>query len=60
MLSHHQEMCERAAQHVPAPEWYRACGDCVCKVCGRVYYDHPQAVPHYYLRVLCDGRHVKL
>lgn len=56
-----EEMCERAAEHVPVPEgWYRAGGDVPCKVCGRPYFDHPQYVPHLWLRVLCDGRFVKL
>ena len=55
------QMCERAAQHVPAPaDWQRAGGDVCCAVCGKKYFDHPNAVPHVWLRVLCDGRFVKL
>lgn len=60
LLSYQEEMCERAAQHIPVPEWHRAGGGVYCKVCGRVYYDHPRAVPHTYLTLLCDGRYVKL
>lgn len=56
-----QEMCERAAQIIPVPEdWRRAGGDVLCGVCGRCYFDHPQAVPHLWLQLLCDGRYVKL
>lgn len=55
------EICERAAAHVPVPEnWQRASGNCVCLACGREYFDHPNAVPHLWLRLLCDGRYVKL
>jgi hypothetical protein len=45
----------------------RAGGDCVCEDCGEIYYKHPRcansglpAQESYVLRVLCDGRHVKL
>jgi hypothetical protein len=55
-----REMCERAARLVPIPEWYRANGDVLCRHCGRVYYEHPNAVPHLWLRLVCDGRYVKL
>lgn len=56
-----EEMCNAAAKHVPAPEvWHRADGNMKCKVCERFYYDHPQAIPHIWLRVLCDGQFVKL
>lgn len=56
-----REMCDRAAAHIPVPEgWYRAEGSMPCAVCGAPYFDHPQHVPHLWLVVLCDGRHVKL
>lgn len=54
-------------------DFTRASGDCVCATCGKLYYDHPRCknsslpeqlssstFPEYLLRVLCDGRHVKL
>lgn len=53
-------MCKRAAQYVPVPVFSRAGGACVCKLCGYDYYSHPNAVPHIWLRLLCDGRYVKL
>lgn len=31
----------------------RACGDCVCEVCGRLYYDHRRYLPG--LTLLCNG-----
>lgn len=36
----------------------RASGDCVCEVCGRVYYKHPLYVE--WLNLLCDGKLVHL
>ena len=45
----------------------RASGDCVCTHCGREYQKHPHDPyelssidSHPFLRVLCDGRRVKL
>jgi hypothetical protein len=51
----------------------RADGNCECRDCGRLYYDHPHCKnseipehwrsttrPEFVLRVLCDGTHVKL
>jgi hypothetical protein len=57
-----EEMCDRAIESgkVPWPEWHRASGIVECKVCGRQYFDHPQAVPFLILRLLCDGTYVKL
>lgn len=62
MLSKHEEQCDNmiATGKFENIEWRRAGGDCVCQVCGRKYYDHPQHVPHYYLRMLCNGDLVKL
>ncbi len=41
-------------------EWYRASGDCVCKVCCEPYSRHPLAATEDWLHVLCDGARVKL
>ena len=42
-------------------EWYRASGDCVCSICGKLYYDHPYFVePYEWINILCDGDMVKL
>ena len=51
----------------------RADGNCECRDCGKLYYDHPHcsnseipqsmmasSFPEYVLRVLCSGLHVKL
>jgi len=48
----------------------RAGGECVCKICGKYYWEHPYCSnsrftdgldrDSYYLHVLCDGVHVKL
>jgi len=49
----------------------RASGDCVCGVCGRIFYKHPQyyrsedldATTHWggsWLTLLCDGTLVHL
>jgi hypothetical protein len=60
MLERNRLQCENAAKHIPVPDFNRAGGDVVCPVCSHKYYDHPQHVPHRWLTVLCDGRHVKL
>lgn len=61
MLSRHQEMCDRALLKLREPPgWRRAGGDCLCPECGETYYEHPQAVPFYWLTVLCTGDYVKL
>ncbi len=46
---------------------YRACGDCVCEICGKLYYDHKQYKPsgktndgQPWLQELCNGQLVKL
>lgn len=39
---------------------YRAGGDCVCKDCGMIYYDHPNDYEYECLQVLCSGQRVKL
>lgn len=44
----------------------RACGECVCKTCGMLYFDHPYALEYLdwkgdpYLLRLCNGKLVKL
>lgn len=38
----------------------RVSGDCLCTVCGKKYYDHPQILGALWLNELCDGRLVKL
>jgi hypothetical protein len=48
----------------------RVSGDIECKLCGKLYYDHPYCKqseyesgltePYYSLHVTCEGRHVKL
>lgn len=50
------------------PDFHRAGGGVTCEACGRLYYDHPpdrrrhalDADGRPVLRVLCDGRRVKL
>jgi len=48
------------------PSGERASGECVCAVCGKLFYDHPLdwRVIEYgnrpALQVLCDGQRVKL
>lgn len=53
-------------------KWHRAGGDCICEVCGFLYYDHP--TPPFFeeeieggcgqrcptMTVLCRGELVKL
>jgi hypothetical protein len=49
-------------------DFVRASGDCVCEICGKDYYHHPEAdEPQYlsydgtpFLHRLCDGTLVKL
>lgn len=45
----------------------RASGDCVCELCSKPYWQHPNDETHLsgidgapYLRILCDGSLVKL
>ena len=69
LLLARQMDCVGMAEYPPVsgdPNGERACGDCLCDVCGRPYFDHPMDwrvigygnVP--FLNVLCDGRRVKL
>lgn len=60
ILEYEREMCDRASYHIPVPDFKRAAGDALCSECKRCYYDHPNAVPFLWLRILCDGRYVKL
>jgi len=41
-------------------DWKRAGGDCICDVCGFVYYDHQVVTGYRWLRKLCNGELVKL
>lgn len=42
-------------------EWHRAGGNCVCAICGEIYYKHPYfSEPYEWLTLLCDGTLVKL
>lgn len=41
-------------------DWQRASGDCVCDICGHLYYDHHRVPGYEWLRMLCDGALVKL
>lgn len=38
----------------------RAGGDCICYLCGRLYYQHPNDRDYPFMTVLCDGELVKL
>lgn len=62
--------CQRPAHQGACadPDFNRAGGGVTCEACGRLYYDHPpdrrrhalDAEGRTVLRVLCDGRRVKL
>ena len=47
-------------------EPYRASGDCICKQCGKKFYDHPLDKENTdwdgnpFLNILCNGDLVKL
>ena len=41
-------------------DWKRASGDCVCEICGFLFYDHHEVPGYPWLRKLCDGELVKL
>jgi hypothetical protein len=46
---------------IEAGDMYRAGGDVVCNVCGKLYYDHPYfAEPYEWLTIKCNGDIVKL
>ncbi len=53
-------------ERIKIPEYIRASGDCVCKLCGKEYWRHSFDLNHFdwdgfpYLTVLCDGTLVKL
>ena len=48
------------------PEFYRADGNCICKICNKLYIDHPMSKEYLswvcepYLHILCNGDLVKL
>lgn len=50
----------------PLGEYYRACGQCICDVCGKEYFKHPfdfwelSYTGEPFLHVLCNGDRVKL
>ncbi len=49
------------ASRIDAGDFYRASGDCICEVCGKLYYDHLYFTEEYaFLNVLCNGDIVKL
>lgn len=54
------EQFEHMQRRIKIPPFERAGGGVVCELCGCVYYDHPNHVPHEWLTVLCSGEHVKL
>ena len=46
---------------------YRACGECICEICGKLFYDHKPYLPsgktndgYPWLNELCNGDLVKL
>ena len=41
-------------------QWFRAGGDCDCKVCGQLYSRHKNIAGETWLTILCDGTLVKL
>lgn len=47
-------------------EFMRACGETICGLCGKTYFDHPYSDAHRdyldrpFIKQLCDGRLVKL
>jgi hypothetical protein len=52
---------EAQCDQIEAGDWHRASGQCVCDVCGKLYYDHPYfAEPYEFLTILCNGDIVKL
>jgi hypothetical protein len=50
----------------PIFNYYRAAGDCVCPICGEIYYEHPvirgkeRRIIGIELYVLCNTDRVKL
>lgn len=54
----HVLRCEK--QGFARIDFDRASGRCICPVCGKEYYDHPQEPEHTYLTILCNGWVVKL
>lgn len=68
------EILERYQQRTDVPEFIRAAGDCLCKICQQPYWKHeydkryptPPSMwlrinrPEYFLHKLCDGTLVKL
>lgn len=47
-------------------EFKRVSGDCICEICGKIYYDHEYGMEEIgydgrpFLIVLCNGDRVKL
>lgn len=48
------------SQDLEFPDFIRASGECICMVCGKNYYSHPSHSEFKWLKVLCDGKLVKL
>lgn len=70
MSSEKPDLLGRSTFRSPEDEtiFERAGGDCICKQCGKKYYDHPMAREKEwlswdgqpFLHRLCNGRLVKL
>jgi len=60
------DVCELCGKPEGDKHWSRACGDCVCNICGEIYFDHPPDKVHVgydghtVFRKLCNGDLVKL
>lgn len=60
-----QELTEEEDERIVLS--YRACGDVICEICGKSYYQHPHYLPsaktndgYPWLHELCSGDLVKL
>lgn len=65
LLAFAAHWAERNDPAVLDREAHRASGDCVCSICGLLYYQHPRCGPpdhngELFLNVLCTGDVVKL
>ena len=48
------------AKRIDAGDWTRASGQCVCDVCGCLYFEHAPVQGFEWMHRICDGRLVKL
>lgn len=56
-----RRMARQIAAQIPLrDDWQRACGECVCEICGLEYFDHPPTAAASQIHILCDGNQVKL